>query len=100
MLTSDKTRSPGRSRPRTLRFKTRGASLGLTTSRTDQLIDHVQAGFSFKTLVALATASGIAVSEIASLLEIPERTLARRRIAGKLAPDESERLLRIATVFE
>jgi putative toxin-antitoxin system antitoxin component (TIGR02293 family) len=31
---------------------------------------------------------------------IPERTLARRKTAGKLAPDESERLLRIANLFE
>jgi putative toxin-antitoxin system antitoxin component (TIGR02293 family) len=31
---------------------------------------------------------------------IPERTLARRRMAGRLAPEESERLLRISSVFE
>ena len=35
-----------------------------------------------------------------SVLGIPERTLARRRIAGRLAPDESERLLRIGSIFE
>jgi putative toxin-antitoxin system antitoxin component (TIGR02293 family) len=31
---------------------------------------------------------------------IPERTLARRRLAGRFAADESERLLRISAVFE
>lgn len=31
-------------------------------------------------------------------IEIPERTLARRRIAGRLGRDESERLLRLARV--
>ena len=39
-------------------------------------------------------------TDIATIIGLPERTLARRRAAGKLAPDESERLLRIATVFE
>src|SRR5438132_11960421 len=99
-LSYGKTKSPGRRQNRALRFKTRGASLGLAASRTDQLIDQVQGGFSFKTIVSLATVTGIPVSEIASIIGLPERTLARRRAAGKLAPDESERLLRIATVFE
>jgi putative toxin-antitoxin system antitoxin component (TIGR02293 family) len=31
---------------------------------------------------------------------IPERTLARRRSRGKFTPEESERLLRLGTVFE
>jgi putative toxin-antitoxin system antitoxin component (TIGR02293 family) len=34
------------------------------------------------------------------VIGIPERTLARRRSAGKLEPDESERLLRVAILFE
>ena len=40
------------------------------------------------------------IAEIANVLEIPERTLARRKARGKLARDESERLLRLSTVFE
>ncbi len=79
---------------------TLGSSLGLKVSRTDQLINQVQNGLSFKALVSLKTMSGMTASEIASMIGIPARTLARRRAAGKLAPDESERLLRIATVFE
>jgi putative toxin-antitoxin system antitoxin component (TIGR02293 family) len=37
---------------------------------------------------------------LASVIGIPERTLARRRAAGRLEPDESERLLRVAILFE
>jgi putative toxin-antitoxin system antitoxin component (TIGR02293 family) len=37
---------------------------------------------------------------LGSLIGIPERTLARRRVAGKLTPEESERLLRVASIFE
>ena len=39
-------------------------------------------------------------AELVAILGIPERTLARRRTAGRLAPEESERLLRISSVFE
>ena len=92
------TRKPGRRQRVSL--NTLGSSLGLKVSRTDQLIDQVQQGLSFKALVSLAAMSGMTASEIASIIGIPARTLARRRVAGKLAPDESERLLRIAAVFE
>jgi putative toxin-antitoxin system antitoxin component (TIGR02293 family) len=51
-------------------------------------------------LQSLASATGLPIRDLASFLGIPERTLARRNAAGKLAPDESERLLRIAIVFE
>lgn len=37
---------------------------------------------------------------LATMIGIPERTLARRKTAGRLAPGESERLLRIANLFE
>ncbi len=91
-------RKPGR-RPH-VSFNTLGSSLGLKVSRTDQLIEQVQHGLPFKALVSLEAMSGMTASEIASIIGIPARTFARRRVAGKLAPDESERLLRIATVFE
>jgi putative toxin-antitoxin system antitoxin component (TIGR02293 family) len=80
--------------------ETLGASLGLKESRIGQLIGQLQHGLSFKALASFEASSGMTISEIASLIGIPARTLARRRVAGKLAPDESERLFRIATVFE
>ena len=91
-------RKPGRRQ--VVSKKTVGASLGLKVSRTVELIDQVQHGLSFKALLSLEAMSGMTDFEIASMIGIPARTLARRRVAGKLAPDESERLLRIATVFE
>jgi putative toxin-antitoxin system antitoxin component (TIGR02293 family) len=74
--------------------------LGLSTYRTDELIRKVRKGLSFKTLESLSRASCISVPELASIIEIPDRTLARRKIAGRLARDESERLLRICSIFE
>ena len=77
-----------------------GVSLGLAAASPSELIQHVERGFSFKTLHALESKSGLPGSALASLVGIPPRTLARRKSAGKLSPDESERLLRLSTVFE
>jgi putative toxin-antitoxin system antitoxin component (TIGR02293 family) len=87
-------------RPRSIHFKTRGASLGVTATRTDDFVRLVKRGLSFKALISLSAVSGLAVATLASVLGIPERTLARRKAAGRLAPDESERLLRISSLFE
>jgi putative toxin-antitoxin system antitoxin component (TIGR02293 family) len=77
-----------------------GASLGLTATQTGDLVQQLEVGLPYKAIQALAAASGLSVNLIASTLRIPERTLARRKAGGRLAPDESERLLRISTVFE
>lgn len=57
-------------------------------------------GFSYQALIALETNSGISVQSWAETIGIPERTLARRRTAGRLAPEESEKLLRVSSIFE
>lgn len=93
------TARPGSSR-HWMRFRLHGSSLGVTAANPGELIRQVERGFSYKTLRALESRSGIAASRIASIIGIPERTLARRRASGKLTPDESERLLRISAVFE
>ncbi|HZL70158.1 MAG TPA: antitoxin Xre/MbcA/ParS toxin-binding domain-containing protein [Candidatus Limnocylindrales bacterium] len=85
---------------RVMRFRGRGASLGLGASNTAELIQQIERGFSFATLRTLEVNSGLALSLLASILGIPERILARRKTAGKLAPDESERLLRVSNLFE
>jgi putative toxin-antitoxin system antitoxin component (TIGR02293 family) len=85
---------------RIVRFKKRGASLGLEASDTSGLIRQIEHGFSFDALQRLESNTGVNLSVLGSLIGIPERTLARRRAAGKLAPEESERLLRISGIFE
>ncbi|MCU1250828.1 MAG: hypothetical protein JWQ49_3857 [Edaphobacter sp.] len=89
-----------RSVRRTLHFGTRGSSLGLRATTTPQLIQQLEVGLSFEALQALESNSGLDVLALATLIGIPERTLARRRSAGRLAPEESERLLRISNIFE
>jgi putative toxin-antitoxin system antitoxin component (TIGR02293 family) len=81
-------------------FRSRGASLGLKARDTSELIHHIERGLSFKALQSLESRSGVALPVIAEVIGIPERTLARRRATGTLAPEESERLLRLASIFE
>jgi putative toxin-antitoxin system antitoxin component (TIGR02293 family) len=85
---------------RTGRLRTGGPSLGLFDSDLYELISKVETGFSFAAIEKFQKASGLSLQTIARMLLIPQRTLVRRRASGRLAPDESERLLRIARVFE
>jgi putative toxin-antitoxin system antitoxin component (TIGR02293 family) len=85
---------------RIVRFEKRGASLGLAVSNAPELISEVERGFSFDVLRRLSSYMGLNVTVLASVIDLPERTLARRRSSGKFAPEESERLLRISNIFE
>ena len=83
-----------------VRFHSRGESLGLRPGNTPELIAQLEAGFPFDALRRFAANSGVEPAALLSVLGIPERTLARRKSAGRLTPEESERLLRIGIVFE
>src|SRR5215469_2952783 len=82
------------------RYVSPGTSLGLRPVETNAVIDEILAGFSFKTLEIFSSESNLPVAEIASLIEVPQRTLARRKVVGRLSPEESERLLRLSRIFE
>ena len=83
-----------------LRSRSRGTVLGLTADKPDDLIRQLERGFSFKTLQSFESRSGLALARLAGIIGIPERTLARRKVSRRLTPEESERLLRISSVFE
>jgi putative toxin-antitoxin system antitoxin component (TIGR02293 family) len=96
-----------RATTRTLRRVTAPASartssssiLGVRTSTAQDLRKRIEAGFSYVTLTRLQEAIALPMPSLAELVQIPTRTLARRKSAGKLAPDESERVFRIASVL-
>jgi putative toxin-antitoxin system antitoxin component (TIGR02293 family) len=77
-----------------------GRALGLKASSSGDLIRQVRRGFSFSALLDLQTRVGVPLAEIASIINLPPRTLARRKSSGRLSADESERLLRLSAVFE
>ena len=72
----------------------------VTAKETTQLIQDVEEGLPFSSVELLAKLTRQTVFELGSVLSIPERTLARRKIAGKLTPEESDRLVRVAFIFE
>jgi putative toxin-antitoxin system antitoxin component (TIGR02293 family) len=85
---------------KTARFKRAGESLGLSMNSVPDLIREVMRGFSYRSLIAFESNSGLSLQTLADIIGIPERTLARRKASGRLAPEESERLLRLSSIFE
>jgi len=77
-----------------------GASIGLTSPETTDLIHQVEGGLPFESLEILARFTRQSIFELGAIISIPERTLARRKATGKLTPEESDRLVRVAFVFE
>jgi putative toxin-antitoxin system antitoxin component (TIGR02293 family) len=77
-----------------------GRALGLKASSSGELIRQIRRGFSFRSLLDLQTRFGVPLAEIASIIDLPPRTLARRKSSGRLSADESEKLLRLSAVFE
>src|SRR5260370_40539384 len=77
-----------------------GHTLDLSAPTTAAMIHRVEQGFPFTALLSCSKKTGLPLATIADLTQIPARTLIRRKAAARLSPDESERLLRLATLFE
>jgi putative toxin-antitoxin system antitoxin component (TIGR02293 family) len=60
----------------------------------------IREGLSSAAIEALAGHLRLSQSELATMLGIPERTLARRKKEGRLTSEESAKLIRVARVFE
>lgn len=65
---------------------------------SSQMRDRVKEGLPFRSLESVRARLRLSVPEAASVLQIPARTLARRRSSRKLAADESDRLYRLARI--
>lgn len=74
------------------------ALLGLSTFESAAIHDRVEEGFSYQALERVRQTLNIPMSQLADHIRVPIRTLARRREAKRLQPDESDRLLRLARV--
>lgn len=73
--------------------------LGLHTFDTPGLVRKVREGLSFASYERLLKAMALTNDAASELLQIPARTLSRRREEGRLHADESDRLLRVARLF-
>jgi len=64
-----------------------------------RLVRRVQEGLSFGALERFRQNIELSTHDLAELVQISRRTLTRRRVAGRLQPDESDRLVRVSRVF-
>ena len=75
------------------------ALLGLRTYEPLALDRQVRKGLGYSTFSRFQRNTGLSAGAIAELIQIPPRTLTRRKAEGKFAPEESDRLVRAARVF-
>ncbi len=72
--------------------------LALTVSEPGDIQERIRRGLPYATFEALMRVLGIRARELAHLLGVASRTLARRKNGGELSPVESDRLYRIARI--
>ena len=73
--------------------------LGLRSFDTASLLKKLDEGLSYAAFERLKRRLKVTSQELADVALINRRTLARRKKAGRLDPDESDRLVRLARVF-
>jgi putative toxin-antitoxin system antitoxin component (TIGR02293 family) len=93
----------GEIRARILSGRTEGhfyvALLGLRAYETLTLDRQVRKGLAYASFSRFQRNTGLPAGAIAELIQIPTRTLTRRKSDGRFTPEESDRLVRAARVF-
>jgi putative toxin-antitoxin system antitoxin component (TIGR02293 family) len=96
--------APGTWRPASARTRSRrfdfAKSIGIQARETDDLIEQLRAGLQMEAFHGLQSALHLSAGELAGVIGLPPRTLARRKKQGRLSPEESERLVRVARLLE
>src|SRR5207247_8536099 len=75
-------------------------SRGLAARDIRGLVRLLQSGLPFAKLLGFSKRTGVSLAELSSVLHIPPRSLARRKAQGALTGAESERLARVAGLFD
>jgi len=75
------------------------ALLGLRAFDTPGLVKLLGDGVPFAAFQKLCGSLDLTAAQLAGLIQISARTLARRKHEGRLRPDESDRLVRAARIF-
>lgn len=77
-----------------------GWCLGLKDHRPAAIHDRLLLGLPFNSVEKFVRSSGLKQQEILAAAQLPASTLSRRKLAAVLEPAESERLFRVAQLFE
>ncbi|HEX4627330.1 MAG TPA: antitoxin Xre/MbcA/ParS toxin-binding domain-containing protein [Gemmatimonadales bacterium] len=73
--------------------------VGLKTVRLPEILKHIEGGLAFSAWERLRRNTALSTTDLAALVQIPLRTLHRRKEEGRFQPDESDRLLRASRLF-
>jgi putative toxin-antitoxin system antitoxin component (TIGR02293 family) len=73
--------------------------LGLDTFNPRELLQVVSEGLPYSAFAAFRANTSMPVGDVLLLLDIPSRTLTRRKQEGRFRHDESDRLMRASRVF-
>jgi len=92
--------APASELPRGRRQCVYGSSAGLTKRDTDRIIGVLKGGLPVSAFGRLQLEMGVSAKVLAATTNIAVRTLTRRKKEGRLRTDESERLYRIAALFD
>jgi putative toxin-antitoxin system antitoxin component (TIGR02293 family) len=71
---------------------------GVAAPSSIELRARIKQGLPYRSLESVRERLGLSVPDAADVLQMPTRTMARRREAWQLDPDESDRLYRLARV--
>ncbi len=73
--------------------------LGLNRFDFPGVIEKIQKGLPYSAFERLQRNTGFSTDQLLDLLQIPRRTLARRKAAGRFPAEESDRLVRLARIY-
>lgn len=73
--------------------------LGLDTFDASELLRAVKKGLAYRTFERFRRNTSLSAESVMLLVNIPRRTLTRRKREGRFLPDESDRLLRASRLF-
>jgi putative toxin-antitoxin system antitoxin component (TIGR02293 family) len=73
--------------------------LGMETFDPPALFQALRKGFAYRTFEHFSRNSALPAEQVMALIEVPRRTLTRRKRDGRFLPGESDRLLRASRLF-
>jgi putative toxin-antitoxin system antitoxin component (TIGR02293 family) len=73
--------------------------LGLETFEPLDLLRAMKKGLSYRTFERFRRNTSLSFARVTALIDIPRRTMTRRKREGRFLPDESDRLLRASRLF-
>ena len=74
------------------------ALFGLRNYDAVSVVDHVRRGLTYAAFERFQRNAELSAATLSEVVGIPERTLARRKEAGRFAADETDRLVRTARI--